>query len=79
MCLRAYLENKIKKIMLLFRTVLYIFLKAKGFHDHPKPSTKSSATSLKRKGNVKSKSNAKNVARQLISDQIYKVRTHTSN
>jgi hypothetical protein len=32
MCLRAYLENKIKKIMLLFRTVLYIFLKAKGFH-----------------------------------------------
>ena len=48
------------QVKIYFSNLFYIYKKfvfdtskAKGFHDHPRPSTKSSATSLKRKGHVK--------------------------
>ena len=55
------LQNHLLYVLLILLTFLknslvicfFFYLQAKGFHDHHKPSTKSSATSLKRKGNAK--------------------------
>ena len=53
----------------IMASIFYDFHQAKGFHDHPKPCTKSSATSLKRKGNVK-KAKASQVIRPHQGDEV---------